>query len=157
MKQKIASAAQSQWGGEEYFTCSNDFYLPSQRLAEWGGVGILWIWAPALKKKGDYILYSMCFIGKYQLPCCLCLFLKQPDPHVSPPPVQDEPGVPGPREDQAQTSGSMTMDSFSHMLFWAWKKLSSISPTVQHIKGTQDWEFFLFRFWNLRYFFVSYA
>ncbi len=24
-------------------------------------------------------------------------------------------------------------------------------------KGTQDWEFFLLRFWNLRYFFVSYV
>jgi hypothetical protein len=25
------------------------------------------------------------------------------------------------------------------------------------IKGTQDWEFFWLRFWNLRYFFVRYA
>jgi hypothetical protein len=25
------------------------------------------------------------------------------------------------------------------------------------VKGTQDWEFFWLRFWNLRYFFVSYV
>jgi hypothetical protein len=26
-----------------------------------------------------------------------------------------------------------------------------------YVKGTQDWEFFWLRFWNLRYFFVSYV
>ena len=28
---------------------------------------------------------------------------------------------------------------------------------VCYLKGTQDWEFFWLRFWNLRYFFVSYV
>ncbi len=28
---------------------------------------------------------------------------------------------------------------------------------LYHVKGTKDWEFFLLRFWNLRYFFVSYV
>ena len=28
---------------------------------------------------------------------------------------------------------------------------------TEDIKGTQDWEFFWLRFWNLRYFFVSYV
>jgi hypothetical protein len=30
-------------------------------------------------------------------------------------------------------------------------------PTGHGFKGTQDWEFFLLQFWNLRYFFVSYV
>ncbi len=29
--------------------------------------------------------------------------------------------------------------------------------TQMTVKGTQDWEFFWLRFWNLRYFFVSYV
>ncbi len=32
-----------------------------------------------------------------------------------------------------------------------------LSQATQHLKGTQDWEFFWLRFWNLRYFFVSYV
>ncbi len=28
---------------------------------------------------------------------------------------------------------------------------------TRYIKGTQDWEFFWLRFWNLRYFFDSYV
>ena len=28
---------------------------------------------------------------------------------------------------------------------------------TEYVKGTQDWEFFWLRFWNLRYFFVSYV
>ncbi len=41
--------------------------------------------------------------------------------------------------------------------------LSRVNPTQQsawraaELKGTQDWEFFWLRFWNLRYFFVSYV
>ncbi len=37
---------------------------------------------------------------------------------------------------------------FSALQTWRAKKLD--------LKGTQDWEFFWLRFWNLRYFFVSY-
>jgi hypothetical protein len=31
------------------------------------------------------------------------------------------------------------------------------STQSRKLKGTQDWEFFWLRFWNLRYFFVSYV
>ncbi len=32
-----------------------------------------------------------------------------------------------------------------------------LNSSYSSIKGTQDWEFFWLRLWNLRYFFVSYA
>ncbi len=39
----------SQWRGGRYFTCSNNFYLPSLRLEEGGGVSTLWIRITALR------------------------------------------------------------------------------------------------------------
>ncbi len=42
--------------------------------------------------------------------------------------------------------------------FFTWNLiLPSAEQKGSEIKGTQDWEFFWLRFWNLRYFFVSYA
>ncbi len=40
-------------------------------------------------------------------------------------------------------------------LFWSLTLFCSFSAVC--LKGTQDWEFFWLRFWNLRYFFVSYV
>ncbi len=41
---------------------------------------------------------------------------------------------------------------------WMWKLgLRPRNSRKGILKGTQDWVFFLLRFWNLRYFFVSYA
>ncbi len=37
------------------------------------------------------------------------------------------------------------------------KKYLQITSLTNRFKGTQDWEFFWLRFWNLRYFFVSYV
>ncbi len=44
----------------------------------------------------------------------------------------------------------LTRINFNHRLSW----LSPLSPVF---KGTQDWDFFWLRFWNLYYFFVSYV
>ncbi len=41
------------------------------------------------------------------------------------------------------------------LLFYVDIHLHCCGP--QNIKGTQDWEFFWLRFWNLHYFFVSYV
>ncbi len=38
----------------------------------------------------------------------------------------------------------------------AWQR-ATLPIAHAHLKGTQDWEFFWLRFWNLRYFFVSYV
>ncbi len=37
------------------------------------------------------------------------------------------------------------------------KILLTYSETMLHVKGTQDWDFFWLRFWNLYYFFISYV
>ncbi len=42
-------------------------------------------------------------------------------------------------------------------LFVNWKIRPSLFSLVSTFKGTQDWEFFWLRFWNLHYFFVSYV
>ncbi len=40
---------------------------------------------------------------------------------------------------------------------WLSYATSVIELRHTHVKGTQDWEFFWLRFWNLHYFFVSYV
>ncbi len=40
--------------------------------------------------------------------------------------------------------------------WYRWQIMGTISYYLQ-LKGTQDWEFFWLRFWNLRYFFLRYV
>ncbi len=50
-------------------------------------------------------------------------------------------------------SGWATYELKEKINFWdIWR-----SSCSNYHKGTQDWEFFWLRFWNLRYFFVSYV
>ncbi len=42
--------------------------------------------------------------------------------------------------------------TWAHLLCQLW-----LQKIANYFKGTQDWEFFWLRFWNLRYFFVSYV
>jgi hypothetical protein len=46
---------------------------------------------------------------------------------------------------------------FLHRRPPSWTTLVLYSRAVFIFEGTQDWEFFWLRFWNLRYFFVSYV
>ncbi len=57
---------------------------------------------------------------------------------------------------------SLTRKIFFGALQSVYDKFRILSSTSAQnfscfLKGTQDWEFFWLRFWNLRYFFVSYA
>jgi hypothetical protein len=48
------------------------------------------------------------------------------------------------------------VDRFESALLWE-ALTYAISVKSHYLKGTQDWEFFWLRFWNLPYFFVSYV
>ncbi len=60
--------------------------------------------------------------------------------------------------DETRDCCRICKDSQSCLTPWQTERgFHSRSVVISGFKGTQDWEFFWLRFWNLRYFFVSYV
>jgi hypothetical protein len=59
----------------------------------------------------------------------------------------------GSTEYEHTINNRLDAQQMSSLMFW----LIEVIITFLRLKGTQDWEFFWLRFWNLRYFFVSYV
>jgi hypothetical protein len=123
-----------------FYLLSNYFYLPSRRWEEGGnGVGILWV-----EYAGLDLFDGQWAVGPVPV---LCINSAEVADFV--------------KTNQASCT-PLEIKMYVWLPLQAWTRpLESQQPFLQSrsylLNGTQDWEFFWHRFWNLRYFFVIYG